>query len=75
MANDNEKRDPVDKNVGGSRSDQSSQRKRVIGEGMTSPDSTQVPLKAETGEPDWDAIKGKIPPENQDEDDDRQSRR
>jgi hypothetical protein len=39
------------------------ERKRVIGKGMTSPDSTQVPLKAETGEPDMDAIKGRIPPE------------
>jgi hypothetical protein len=41
-------------------------RKRVIGEGMTSPDSTQVPLKAETGEPDMDAIKGRIPPNARD---------
>jgi hypothetical protein len=38
-------------------------RKRVIGKGMTSPDSTQVPLKAETGEPDYDAIEGRIPPD------------
>jgi hypothetical protein len=36
-------------------------RKRVIGEGMTSLDSTQVPLKAETGEPDWEAVKGGKP--------------
>ena len=35
--------------------------KRVIGKGMTSPDSTQVPLRSDTGEPDWDAIKGKVP--------------
>lgn len=49
-------------------------RKRVIGEGMTSPDSTQVPLKAETGEPDYDAIRGRIPNEEEDEDD-RSSRR
>jgi hypothetical protein len=42
-----------------------SEQKRVIGKGMTSPDSTQVPLKSDTGEPDWDAIKGRIPP-NQD---------
>ena len=73
MANDNENGDPRDKSIGDKNTDRSSQRKRVIGEGMTSPDSTQVPLKAETGEPDWDAIKGKIPPE--DEEDDRQSRR
>lgn len=26
--------------------------------GMTSPDSTQVPLRADTGEPDEDAISG-----------------
>ena len=44
-------------------------RKRVIGEGMTSPDSTQVPLKAETGEPDYDAIRGRIPVEDEEEDD------
>jgi hypothetical protein len=37
--------------------------KRVIGKGMTSPDSTQVPLRADTGEPDEDAIKGRIPPD------------
>ena len=37
--------------------------KRVIGKGMTSPDSTQVPLRSDTGEPDWDAIKGKVPSE------------
>jgi hypothetical protein len=49
-------------------------RKRVIGEGMTSPDSTQVPLKAETGEPDYDAIRGRIPPEEDNDDDDRSSR-
>lgn len=46
------------------------ERKRVIGRGMTSPDSTQVPLKAETGEPDYDAIKGRIPPEDRDRDED-----
>ena len=39
------------------------ERKRVIGKGMTSPDSTQVPLRSDTGEPDWDAIKGRIPPD------------
>ena len=31
-------------------------RDRVIGKGMTSPDSTQMPLKAETGEPDYEAL-------------------
>jgi hypothetical protein len=29
-----------------------------VGKGMTSPDSTQVPLSAETGEPDERAIRG-----------------
>ena len=29
--------------------------------GMTSPDSTQVPLRADTGEPDEDAIGGRRP--------------
>ena len=34
---------------------------RVIGEGMNSLDSTQAPLKAETGLPDYDAMsKGKV---------------
>ena len=42
---------------------ESSKEKRVIGKGMTSPDSTQVPLKAETGEPDYDAINGRVPDE------------
>jgi hypothetical protein len=37
--------------------------KRVIGKGMTSPDSTQVPLRADTGEPDTDAIKGRVSPD------------
>lgn len=57
MANDRDDqnwKDEADKS-------ESSKEKRVIGKGMTSPDSTQVPLKAETGEPDWDAIKGRIP--------------
>ena len=35
-------------------------RDRVIGEGMNSLDSTQAPLKAETGEPDWEAMKGRV---------------
>lgn len=52
-----------------------SDRKRVIGEGMTSPDSTQVPLKAETGEPDLDAIKGRILPDQDDDANDRSSNR
>ena len=39
--------------------DKSSTKKHVIGEGMTSLDSTQAPLKAETGEPDYDAMTDK----------------
>lgn len=35
-----------------------SKRDRVIGEGMTSLDSTQAPLKAETGLPDYEAMTG-----------------
>jgi hypothetical protein len=31
---------------------------KYVGKGMTSPDSTQVPLSAETGEPDERAIRG-----------------
>ena len=50
---------------GESGTSESSKEKRVIGKGMTSPDSTQVPLKAETGEPDYDAIKGRVPDEEQ----------
>jgi hypothetical protein len=42
--------------------------KREIGEGMHSPDSTQVPLKADTGEPDWEAIKGRIDSDRANED-------
>jgi hypothetical protein len=38
--------------------DASKKRDRTIGEGMNSLDSTQAPLKAETGEPDWDAMEG-----------------
>lgn len=31
---------------------------KYVGKGMTSPDSTQVPLSAETGEPDERATRG-----------------
>lgn len=33
---------------------------RTIGTGMNSLDSTQAPLRADTGEPDWDAMKGRV---------------
>jgi hypothetical protein len=39
-------------------SDSTAKRDRVIGEGMTSLDSTQAPLKAETGLPDYEAMTG-----------------
>jgi len=47
-----------EQNRSGSQKDQSS-TKREIGEGMHSLDSTQAPLKAETGEPDYDAMTDK----------------
>jgi hypothetical protein len=57
MANDRDKRDSRKDEL----RDQIKSGKRVIGKGMTSPDSTQVPLRADTGEPDMDAIKGRVP--------------
>ncbi len=58
MANDRDNQNWKDE---ADKSESTSKEKRVIGKGMTSPDSTQVPLKAETGEPDYDAINGRIP--------------
>lgn len=43
-----------------SRDQKDTHRVRTIGTGMNSLDSTQVPLRADTGEPDWDAIKGRV---------------
>lgn len=63
MGNDRDNQDRKDQ-ADKSASSSSSKEKRVIGKGMTSPDSTQVPLKAETGEPDYDAINGRIPDED-----------
>jgi hypothetical protein len=57
----NERDNPDAKKDQPSEQDKDSGRKRVIGKGMTSPDSTQVPLRSDTGEPDWDAIKGTVP--------------
>ncbi|MDB4874490.1 MAG: hypothetical protein JWM41_936 [Gemmatimonadetes bacterium] len=66
MTND---RDSQSKSAKGSTDKQTDQSgKRVIGRGMTSPDSTQVPLRAEDGEPDMDAINGRIPPDDGDDD-------
>jgi hypothetical protein len=71
MANDRNDRD--------SQSDRDSNKKRdrTIGEGMNSLDSTQAPLKAETGEPDWDAMEGGKGSQisDRDDDSDRQSNR
>jgi hypothetical protein len=55
--------------------DSTKKRDRTIGEGMDSLDSTQAPLKAETGEPDWDAMKGRVRESDKDEDSDRSSNR
>jgi hypothetical protein len=71
MANDRNDKDSQ------SDRDTSKKRDRTIGEGMNSLDSTQAPLKAETGEPDWDAMEGGRPDSARDSDDnsDRQSNR
>lgn len=66
MATDRDNPDAKPDNV--SKKGSAHERKRVIGKGMTSPDSTQVPLRADTGEPDWDAIKGRIPKDMESED-------
>ena len=64
MANNENRQDKS-----GDQSDQSQAdltgKKRVIGEGMSSLDSTQAPLKAETGEPDWDAVDDKFRKEHE----------
>ncbi|MGH7619858.1 MAG: hypothetical protein ACREPM_21815 [Gemmatimonadaceae bacterium] len=71
MANDRDNPDARTDDAQSKASDKGSDsgHKRVIGKGMTSPDSTQVPLRADTGEPDWDAIKGRVP-KDADEDED-----
>jgi hypothetical protein len=70
MANDRNDKDSQ------SNRDSSTKRDRTIGEGMNSLDSTQAPLKAETGEPDWDAMEGGRSRNSQDSDNsDRQSNR
>jgi hypothetical protein len=63
MADERDNPDAKTDDLGKKKDD--TERKRVIGKGMTSPDSTQVPLRADTGEPDWDAIKGRIPPDQE----------
>jgi hypothetical protein len=71
MANDRNEKDSQ------SNRDSSTKRDRTIGKGMDSLDSTQAPLKAETGEPDWDAMEGGrgAQESNRDDDKDRQSSR
>ena len=66
MANDSNRQDPKKDDLDSKHAGKAD-RKRVIGEGMNSLDSTQVPLKAETGLPDWDAVNGKIPKDEADE--------
>jgi hypothetical protein len=75
MANDRDSRDE-------SRLTDEQGNRREIGEGMHSPDSTQMPLKAENAEPDWRAVKGGNPNKEHNESDrdsdrdrDRQSNR
>jgi hypothetical protein len=67
MATDRDNPDAKHDDV--SEKDSSHEGKRVIGKGMTSPDSTQVPLRADTGEPDWDAIKGRVPKDLEEDED------
>ena len=52
-----------------SKSDSTSKRDRVIGEGMTSLDSTQAPLKTSDGLPDYQAMTGGKEPSAKDEND------
>jgi hypothetical protein len=68
MAND---RDQQDRNSDESGKKAGQGRDRVIGEGMNSLDSTQAPLKAETGEPDWEAMKGRVGSKDADEENKR----
>lgn len=70
MPNDREN-DRSNEDANRDRTHEEGGRKRTIGKGMTSPDSTQVPLKAETGEPDYDAIKGRVHPDRQEDETDR----
>src|SRR5690242_13615263 len=72
MANDREQRDQQDKSSDElGKNKPGSSGKREIGEGMHSLDSTQVPLKSETGEPDWDAVNGRVDADGKDRDTNR----
>lgn len=51
----------------GKKLDQSG-KKREIGEGMHSLDSTQAPLKSENAEVDWDAKNGRVNRDDVDKD-------
>ena len=55
------------------KSDSTGKRDRVIGEGMTSLDSTQAPLKTSDGLPDYEAMTGGKEPsaKSKDESDNR----
>ena len=50
--------DEKSKSTGSSKSDSTNKKNRVIGEGMTSLDSTQAPLKSSDGLPDYEAMTG-----------------
>lgn len=63
MADDRSSKDSSPK-TSGSPLDRASQEQndKSFSAGMHSLDSTQVPLRSEDAEPDWDAIKGKGKP-------------
>jgi hypothetical protein len=70
-------KDDNTKSAAPSKTDSASKRDRVIGEGMTSLDSTQAPLKTSDGLPDYEAMTGGKEPSARpagDEKDDRTSK-
>ena len=65
MANDRDDLNDQDRSSDRDKTSESRTKKdthhtRTIGTGMDSLDSTQAPLRADTGEPDWDAMKGRV---------------
>ena len=66
-------KDNNDKKSSDSQSD-STTKKRVIGEGMTSLDSTQAPLKTSDGLPDYQAMTGGKEPSAKDSDEESKSK-
>jgi hypothetical protein len=67
-------KDSNDKKSSDSQSDSTTKRDRVIGEGMTSLDSTQAPLKTSDGLPDYQAMTGGKEPSARDEDEESKSK-